>query len=1085
VEGPVVKLQSLNLRRIVASSATVAVLLGAAGGAFDSANAASGPTCDASSCTETFYLSGATETFTVPTGVTALTVAVSGASGGWGTYGLPGGAGATVSGVLPVTPSQVLTVLAGQAGTGSGGQTFGGGGASASFYEASGGGGSFIFDAAGDPLVAAGGGGGGSYFNYGGAGAGAGSTGGSGTGCCGFTQTSPTGGTPTSAGVHGNLQATNGGDGSGPAAGALPGQGGDGGGANYDWYDVGGGGGGGYYGGGGGAYAQSGAGGSGYADSSITNLTSTDGANGGDGVVSISWALAPATVALSPTPSVGSTAGDAVTLTAAVSGSLGTATGTVEFDANGTAIEGCSAQPVTNGVATCATTALAAGSDTLQASYSGDTTYAATTSDSASYPVAYPALSVTTTSLPSGQVDETYSTDLTATGGLAPYTWSVFDGALPQGLALSTSGTISGTPSAADSNVTFIVQATDAQGTAYTANEELSIGVARGSQETAFTSTAPVNAKVDDTYSVTATGGKAGTDVTFSADASTTSSACSVSGSTVTFDHVGTCVVDADQSGDDNYSAATSDQQEIVVGSAAQVITFTSPVPTPAIAGTHQDVTTTGGKSGNAVVLSVDATTTNSACSTSGSTVSFDHAGTCVVDADQAANADYTAAVTAQESIVVTTVSAAVSVTSSPTVFGQAVHVTATVTDGGGNPDGTVQFAVNGNDLGTPVAVTDGSAQSPALTAPGGGSLSTGGHDITASYSPTDQTVYAGATGSATQVVDQAATTTTVNVSSSSISATVTPVAPGAGAPSGPVTFSVAGQTIGTANLVDGAAVFPYVVPTGMTHTVAAVYAGDDSFTASSDSTSRSDPSITATVTSAHPKSASGWYRSPVTVTFHCTVNGAPLTGPCPDAVHFTTNGAGQSTTRTIIATDGGVATVTVGDINLDLAVPSVTVAGIKNGAGYGGKAPAAHCVSRDALSGVASCTITQHTKGTLTSYTASATDKAGNTTTAHGSYHVLSIYVQGAAYSGGAFTVRTGHAYTVVVLDQAGRPTYYDAAIAPHKPSSRDMAFNAAGHHRWALGVTLARSMRSHHYWYLGVKVGHTMHSVKVHVTG
>jgi hypothetical protein len=70
-------------------------------------------------------------------------------------------------------------------------------------------------------------------------------------------------------------------------------------------------------------------------------------------------------------------------------------------------------------------------------------------------------------------------------------------------------------------------------------------------------------------------------------------------------------------------------------------------------------------------------------------------------------------------------------------------------------------------------------------------------------------------------------------------------------------------------------------------------------------------------------------------------------------------------------------------------------------------------------------------------------------------------------------------------VTDRAGRPTYYDAAIYPHQPTKREVAFHAAGHHRWALGVTITRGMRSHHYWNLGVKVGHTMHSIKIRIAG
>ncbi len=435
------KLQSLNLRRVIASSATLAIVLGAAAGLLAPANASS-TGCDSASCTADFAYSGATESFTVPSGVTALTVAVSGASGGaLSFYPLPGGRGATVSGVLPVTPGQQLTVLVGEAGVGNGGATFGGGGATASnAFFGSGGGGSFVFDAAGLPLMAAGGGGGASNLVQPpagtSAGAGATSTGGSGAGGGYDGESQATGGSQTAAGVRGSNQFAAGTDGSGPATAAAPGQGGSGGSAFNGNY-TGGGGGGGYFGGGGGAYAQSGAGGSGYADPSVTSLSSTDGANAGNGAVSLSWALQAATVALSQTPSAGSAAGDSVILSAAISGPSGTPTGTVEFQSNGSTIAGCSAQPVTSGTATCTTTTLAVGTDTLLALYSGDTVYAAGNSVPTTYPVAYPPLSVTTTSLLSGQVNAAYSVVLHGTGGLAPYSWDLASGALPTGLTLS------------------------------------------------------------------------------------------------------------------------------------------------------------------------------------------------------------------------------------------------------------------------------------------------------------------------------------------------------------------------------------------------------------------------------------------------------------------------------------------------------------------------------------------------------------------------------------------------------------------------------------------------------------------------
>lgn len=74
-----------------------------------------------------------------------------------------------------------------------------------------------------------------------------------------------------------------------------------------------------------------------------------------------------------------------------------------------------------------------------------------TSTKSFSLQISPPTLSITSSSiLPNGSVNVGYSQQLTATGGLAPYTWSLTSGALPPGLALNgTSGLISGAPTTA------------------------------------------------------------------------------------------------------------------------------------------------------------------------------------------------------------------------------------------------------------------------------------------------------------------------------------------------------------------------------------------------------------------------------------------------------------------------------------------------------------------------------------------------------------------------------------------------------------------------------------------------------------
>lgn len=91
---------------------------------------------------QTFNYTGSMQTFTVPAGVTSMTVDVRGAQGGDANG--TGGLGARMTGTLAVTPGEVLSILVGQKPTANGG-----------------GGGTFVVGPANTPLVIAGGGGGG------------------------------------------------------------------------------------------------------------------------------------------------------------------------------------------------------------------------------------------------------------------------------------------------------------------------------------------------------------------------------------------------------------------------------------------------------------------------------------------------------------------------------------------------------------------------------------------------------------------------------------------------------------------------------------------------------------------------------------------------------------------------------------------------------------------------------------------------------------------------------------------------------------------------------------------------------------
>ncbi len=85
--------------------------------------------------------------------------------------------------------------------------------------------------------------------------------------------------------------------------------------------------------------------------------------------------------------------------------------------------------------------------------------------------------------------------------------------------------------------------------------------------------------------------------MTFTIDPSSTSSACSISGSAVTFGHPGRCVIDADQAGNDKYQPAPQARQTVtVVNPLPQTITLTpGPAKLYSPKGTYQVKVTGGG----------------------------------------------------------------------------------------------------------------------------------------------------------------------------------------------------------------------------------------------------------------------------------------------------------------------------------------------------------------------------------------------------------------------------------------------------------------------------------------------------------
>jgi hypothetical protein len=99
-------------------------------------------------------------------------------------------------------------------------------------------------------------------------------------------------------------------------------------------------------------------------------------------------------------------------------------------------------------------------------------------------------LTITTTSIPGGQVGVAYTATIAATNGTLPYTFSVSSGTLPPGLSLSAAGAITGSPTTAGTS-TFILSVVDAANQRASESYTVTIAAAGASPITFTTATVP------------------------------------------------------------------------------------------------------------------------------------------------------------------------------------------------------------------------------------------------------------------------------------------------------------------------------------------------------------------------------------------------------------------------------------------------------------------------------------------------------------------------------------------------------------------------------------------------------------------
>jgi|GEM_PF-1580057 len=130
---------------------------------------------------------------------------------------------------------------------------------------------------------------------------------------------------------------------------------------------------------------------------------------------------------------------------------------------------------------------------------------------------------------------------------------------------------------------------------------------------------------------------------------SLTTDVCTISGATVTPVAAGMCTIAATQAGDTNYNSAAQMTQSFTVSKANQAIGTISFTPTALIVGGTTTVSATA-TSGLAVTFT---STSPGICSVSGNTVTAIASGVCSIAANQAGDANYSAAPQVSQSIAV------------------------------------------------------------------------------------------------------------------------------------------------------------------------------------------------------------------------------------------------------------------------------------------------------------------------------------------------------------------------------------------------------------------------------------------------
>jgi CSLREA domain-containing protein len=459
-------------------------------------------------------------------------------------------------------------------------------------------------------------------------------------------------------------------------------------------------------------------------------------------------------VASTPNPSV---YGQAVTLTATVTSTIGTPSGTVQFYADGAALG--SAATLSNGQASLNTSTLGGGTHPITATYNGDANHAGSTSNPLDQVVTKANSTIAIASLLNpttfGQ-PVTLTAIVTSTVGTPSGTVQFYADGATFGSAVTLSNGQTSLSTSALAVGTHPITATysgDADHNGSTSNTIDHVVNPADSTTTIVSALNPsvVGQAVTLTATVTSTGDTPSGSVQFYADGATLGSAVTLSNGQTSLSTsalaVGTHPITATYSGDANHNGGISNQVDQVVNPADTTTTIVSAL-NPSVVGQvitlTATVTSTVGTPSGSVQFSADGATLGSPITLSNGQASLSTSvltvGTHPITATYSGDANHSGGISNQVDQVVNPADTTIAIASAlnPSVVGQAVALTATVTSTVGTPSGSVQFYADGSALGSAVMLSSGQASLSTSA------LTIGAHPITATYS--GDTNYSGST---------------------------------------------------------------------------------------------------------------------------------------------------------------------------------------------------------------------------------------------------------------------------------------------------------------------------------------------------